>query len=190
METAEVQLAPAADAPSPPLSGPVTSPLGHPTRRELRRQQLRDRRRARSRWQPVLVYVLGPLILVTATVAGIVDHARLQRTDTSLAAVRTELHRTLTTVSATKARLATVTGQAGAAGTALAAASNQLTTVQAELASAETGVRLDGVSISELDACLSGVDRALNEISLGDQSGAAGSLRQVASTCQAAEPSG
>ncbi len=49
---------------------------------------------------------------------------------------------------------------------------------------------IDGVNIANLDTCLAGVNQALNEISLGDQSGAGAILDRYAGNCQAAEPSG
>jgi hypothetical protein len=186
METGEVQLAPAAEMPSASVLGRVTAPGRYGTRRAGGRVegQIWSRRRQ------VLVPVFGSLILVAGIVTGVKGHARLQQTNVSTIAVYARLQRTFTELSTIRAHLATATSQSAAAGTTLAAASDQLTTIQTQLASAQTGVRLDGVSISELDTCLSGVDRTLNEISLGDQAGAATSLREVSAACQAAEPSG
>ena len=45
-----------------------------------------------------------------------------------------------------------------------------------------------GVSISNLDTCLAGVEKALNQIALANQTGAAATLQGVASNCRAAEP--
>jgi hypothetical protein len=186
METGEVQLPPAAELSDAPGLGMVAAKARHRSRPHSRREA----RRGWGRWRPAVLYGLGSLILIAAVAKGIEGHNRLQRTNASITAMRTEWHRTLTEVSTARAHLNQATSESDAAGTALAAASDQLTAVGAQLASAQAGVRVDGVNISELDACLSGVDRALNEVSLGDQADAAASLRQVSTSCQQAEPSG
>jgi hypothetical protein len=46
------------------------------------------------------------------------------------------------------------------------------------------------VSISDLDICLSGVEKALNQISLGNRNGAATTLNGASPSCRGAQPSG
>ncbi len=185
METGEVQLPPTAATAGPPA---LTPTLGHDRRRRTGNRRGAGRRW--SWWRPALIGAVGLLVLVATVVVSIGNDHRLVRTNDSIKATRAELDRTAAEVTAARAHLAAAASQSAAAGTALAAASNQLTQVRAQVASAQAGVRLDGVSISELQTCLSGVDQVLNEISLGDAAGAAAILRQNSASCQAAEPSG
>jgi hypothetical protein len=85
--------------------------------------------------------------------------------------------------------LTAVSAQATSAAQILATETAQLASVQSQLASAEADVFANGVSINDLDLCLSGVERALNQISLDDQAGAAATLDGVASSCRGAAPS-
>ena len=84
--------------------------------------------------------------------------------------------------------LGSVTAQSAAAARTLATETSQLAAVEAQLAATEANVHADGVSIDDLDTCLSGVEQALNEISIDDQHGAASTLDGVAAPCRAAEP--
>jgi hypothetical protein len=84
---------------------------------------------------------------------------------------------------------AAVSAQATSAAQLLATETTQLALVQSQLASAEADVFANGVSINDLDTCLSGVEQALNQISLDDQSGAATTLDGVAASCRGALPS-
>jgi hypothetical protein len=88
-----------------------------------------------------------------------------------------------------RAQLAVDTAQSNQAGHTLSTESAQLAADQAQLAQAQAGVYAQGVSISDLDTCLSGVEESLNQLSLGNESGAATTLSGVAATCQDAEPS-
>jgi hypothetical protein len=66
--------------------------------------------------------------------------------------------------------------------------SSELAIDQSHLSAAEADITTKGVNISDLNTCLSGVQQALNEISLGDRPAAVTSLDRVGPTCQAAEP--
>lgn len=150
----------------------------------------RVQRRPRPQWRSVLAYGIGCLIVLAAVVASVISHSTLQRTDASIAELHVQLHRTSVQIGRARTRLAQAEQEAGAAASALASASDQLGKVQAQLASAQSNIQIDGVNIANLDTCLSGVNQALNEISLGDQSGASAILDRYAGNCQAAEPSG
>jgi len=142
------------------------------------------------RWLIPVAYGAGAVMLVLAGLVGINAHAQLNRTHASVASTRGELQHALSLVADTRTELAKVTGLADAAGRTLATASAQLTADQAKLAADQADVFSNGVSISQLDTCVAGVEQALNQISLGDQSGAAATLNGVAANCRAAEPSG
>jgi hypothetical protein len=129
------------------------------------------------------------MVALVATLAvGATSRAHLRRTDTQLTAVRARLHRTVGRARVAQAALETVTGQAVSAARVLATETQQLASVQSQLASTEANVFANGVSINDLDSCLAGVEQALNQISLGDQHGAAATLNGVAASCRAAAP--
>jgi hypothetical protein len=127
---------------------------------------------------------------VSALTAAFELHSQLGRTNRSLTSTRAELRRTLEQVATTGAALARITGQSTAAGQTLEMETAQLGTDQQQLAAAEANIHANGVSIADLDTCLSGVEKALNQISLGNKSGAVATLNGVASSCRKAQPSG
>jgi hypothetical protein len=149
-----------------------------------------DRRadRSRTRRRLTVAYVGLLAVLLAGVVVAVTAGQGLHRTDDQLVAVRVRLHHTLVRARAAEHRLDAVSSQSAAAGATLAAETAQLTAAQAQLASTEANVFTNGVSINQLDTCLAGVERALNQISLNDQQGAAASLDGVAPACRAAEP--
>jgi septal ring factor EnvC (AmiA/AmiB activator) len=138
-----------------------------------------------------LVMALSACLLVLAAlvVVGAVAHGDLEHTAGTLAVEQTELAQSQAQLSAARNRLAAMESQSDTAGRALSAASARLATAQSQLARAQANVSAQGVSISNLDTCLAGVEKALNQIALADPSGAATTLQSVASNCRAAEPS-
>ena len=145
-------------------------------------------RRTRARIRPGWAYAVVIVALAVAVAVGATSRAHLHRTDTQLTAVRARLHQTVGRARVAESALGAVTGQATAAARVLATETQQLASVQSQLAATEANVFANGVSINDLDTCLSGVEQALNEISLGDQHGAATTLNGVAASCRAATP--
>ena len=145
---------------------------------------------SRPRWRLVTAYVVVAVLLMVAVVVGVQANRQLGRTDDSLQAVRGQLRTTTAQVAVARAQLAAADARTEAAQRTLDAESAQLASDQAQLAKAQAGVHAKGVSIGELDTCLSGVEKALNQIAVGDQSGAASTLDGVSANCQNAEPSG
>ncbi len=143
-----------------------------------------------ARWRLPGVYAAVAVLLGTGLAVAFGTHDQLRRTDDRLRAEQTLLHRTLVRSHRAEAELGTVSGQATDAARTLAAETSQLATAEARLASTEANVFTNGVSINNLDACMSGVEQALNLISLADQPGAARALDGVAASCRAAEPEG
>ena len=133
--------------------------------------------------------VAGLLLLAALVVVGVVAHRDLEHTADTLAVERARLAQSQSQLSAARHRLAAVQSQSATAGRALSTASARLATAQSQLARAQADVSTQGVSISNLDTCLAGVEKALNQIALADQTGAAATLQSVASNCRAAEPS-
>jgi hypothetical protein len=146
-------------------------------------------RRRRRRRRLLLVYVVVSMMLLTAVV-GVQANRQLTRTDASLAAVRGQLQRTTAQVATARSQLATAAAHSEADQRTLHTESAQLAADQAQLAQAQADVHAKGVSIGQLDLCLSGVEQALNQIAVGDQAGAVTTLHGVAANCMNAEPSG
>ncbi len=160
-----------------PSAGPATPPVASPP-------PVRP-----VRWRLPLAYVVASALLVTGVLVAVDTHARLHRTDTELTAVRAQLRHTIGRAHRAEAALATVTSQSATAAAALATETTQLGAAEAQWESTEVNVFANGVSINDLDTCLAGVEQALNQISLNDQTGAAVTLDGVAAACRAAEPS-
>jgi septal ring factor EnvC (AmiA/AmiB activator) len=135
-----------------------------------------------------VAYAVGVALLAAALAAGVGAHAQLDRTNAELTVVRARLHLTVDRAHRAQAGLAAVTAQSTDAARTLATETSQLASVEAQLASTESNVFANGVSINNLNACLSGVEQALNQISLNDQQGAAATLNGVAASCRASEP--
>jgi DNA repair ATPase RecN len=147
------------------------------------------RRRRRRRWVGRAGALIGIIVLVVALGIGVDANDHLRRTDATLDHTRGDLHHAMALLAAARIDLAKATAQNNAAGTTLAADTAALDSVQAQLAKAQANETEQGVNISDLDTCLSGVEQALNEISLSDQAGAATTLGRVADACTSAEPS-
>jgi hypothetical protein len=133
-------------------------------------------------------YAAVVVVVAVAVAVGLSGRAHLQRTDTDLTATRARLHVAVDRARAAETRFTTVTAEATSAASLLTTETAQLASVQAQLASTEANVFANGVSINDLDTCLSGVERALNQISLNDQVDAASTLDGVAASCRAAAP--
>jgi uncharacterized protein HemX len=146
--------------------------------------------RSSRSWGLGIAAAVAVLVLIGAVTVGFVSHAHLGQARSSLSSERARLRHTEALAATARSELAAVQGQSDAAGHTLASESTQLAADQAQLAHAQADVFAQGVSISELDTCLSGVEKSLNQISLDDQSGAAATLNGVAANCRAAEPSG
>jgi type II secretory pathway component PulM len=147
---------------------------------------LRRRRRRRL----LVAYVVVSILVVTAVVVGVQANRQLTRTDASLASIRGQLRQTTAQVATARSQLATAVAHSEADEGTLRTETAQLAADQGQLAKVQADVQAKGVSIGQLDLCLSGVEQALNQIAVGDQPGAAATLNGVSANCQGAEPSG
>jgi uncharacterized protein HemX len=145
--------------------------------------------RLRERRGLVAAGLVALILLGASGVVAIEAHDQQHRIDAQLSSARAQLRRTDTLLPQVRAQLAVDTAQSDQAGHTLSSDSSQLAADQAQLARAQAGLFAQGVSISDLDTCLSGVEKSLNQISLGDESGAAATLSGVASSCKEAAPS-
>ena len=136
-----------------------------------------------------LVWTLVAAAAVVVALATVVVHVRLANTRTSLTAAHVELRRTIEHLDATRRSLSVVEDQSSTAGQALAAAAIRLSNDQAALARADASVFVNGIDIADLNSCLSGVERALNQLGVGDSGGAVTTLGSVSVPCQRVERS-
>jgi len=136
-----------------------------------------------------MVVMVGVVALVAAVLVGVHVHRQERHTDEALASSRTRLHQVETRLGAARTELDGLSTRSAAAGETLAATENQLESLQVDLSHDEANEFLSGVNIADLDQCLAGVERALNQISLSDPGGAATTLSRVSASCTAAEPS-
>jgi len=136
------------------------------------------------------VTLIAVVLLLVATIVGVGAHYQLGRSVTSLNSERARLRHAESLLLTARSQLTAVQSQSDAAADTLESATNQLAADQTQLAHAQAEIFAQGVSISQLDTCLSGVEKSLNQISLGDQTAAAATLSGVAANCQNAEPSG
>jgi hypothetical protein len=151
------------------------------------------------RWVPTIwlkrrpkkmITVIAVLTLVVVTIVGVAAYSQQQRSLAPLNSERARLRHAQSVLLTARSHLDAVKGQSDAAGHSLESATNQLAADQTKLAHAQAEVFAQGVTISQLDPCLSGVEKSLTQISLGDQAAAAATLSGVAAICQSVEPSG
>jgi hypothetical protein len=145
--------------------------------------------RHRRRWLWV-VYAVLIATLAASLADAVASHGRLSRTDAALQVEQAKVRQANASLLAVHRELLQADGLADNAAQVLARETAQLTSVRSQLAAAEADQFENGVSIAHLTACLSGVQQALNQISLGDTAGAAATINGVSSTCQGAEPTG
>ncbi len=144
----------------------------------------------RARW----IIGLGAVALCAAAVGYlIVDQAQ----------ARTQYGRAQTALGVTEQRSRTVSAelkeasrdlsvlktQVGSDTTALSQDSAQLLGAQTSLSAAQAHVTQQASLITSLQTCLVGVERALNELAVGSQTGAIAALNAVSTSCTAAEAS-
>ena len=151
-----------------------------------------DRRRARRSRRRLVVAGAMVTLALAAVAAGVgwSAHDNLARTDSALAASRFRLDQNLARLARARAALASVSGAGRVEGMQLATAQHQLAVVQSDLAKDQADEVTQGVNISDLDQCLTSVEVALNEVSLGQSAAAATTLQSAGPVCQAAHPAG
>jgi uncharacterized protein YukE len=130
----------------------------------------------------VALVVLAGSFLVTSDVSarsGIrTDAQSLASADHRLAGVGNQLAAAQRRLAGARTWQATVTRT-------FDAAQSTLSSTQTELAQAQAGIHSQGVDVGKLDACLSGVEQALNQIAVGQTSGGLASLKASSSSCAA-----
>ncbi len=136
-------------------------------------------------------------LVLTGIISDLQVRSDLRQARASLASTRAHLTVVLANLSAVEATLARTSAQRSDLQAALARTSQQLAGAEDSLAGtkqqlsgAQLGLLADGVNTVALNTCLAGVEQALNQVAVGNTSGAAFSISLVASSCQAADGGG
>ncbi len=148
--------------------------------------------RPRSRVAPLLrALTMAALLiaLVLGVAVGLVTHASLDGANGRLHTARAGLLHTQDDQRAAALRLHALSDAADAEAFELGIETSRLSGLDDQLGLSQLNVLSQGIRISDLDACLSGVEQALNQISLGNSAGAGSTLSQVGPECSGAEPS-
>jgi hypothetical protein len=144
----------------------------------------------RSRWFIGLgasVLFLGALgYLVHDQVA---TRAQIDRTHTSLGTTLQRTHTVSAQLQVVARDLRDLKTQVGSDSTALNQDSAQLLGAQTSLSAAQAHVTQQASLIGALQACLVGVEQALNELAVSNQTSAIAALNAVSTSCTAAEGS-
>jgi hypothetical protein len=145
----------------------------------------------RARSSHRLLGILSLLGLVAAALAIVVavgTQLAITNTDDAVKVTRAHLHAAKKTLDELQVQLAATKAQSTAAGITLAGESAELAKEQAALANAQSNIVANGVNISALDSCLSGIEQVLNQIAVNNVAGATSTLSSVQGTCQSARP--
>ncbi|MFZ0250174.1 MAG: hypothetical protein WAL61_09530 [Acidimicrobiales bacterium] len=140
------------------------------------------------------VCALGAAVLLLA-VLGALTHdqvlarARYDRAHASLGVTQRRAHTVSTQLQEVARDLRDLKTQVGSDTTALNQDSAQLLGAQTSLSAAQAHVTQQASLIGSLQACLVGVEQALNELAVGNQAGAIAALNAVSTSCTAAEAS-
>ena len=116
----------------------------------------------------------------------------LRQARSELSASRSQLARTLRSLSSVESNLLRTSGQRTVLQSELTTTTQELASAQANLSKTQAGLSSaddslvsQGIDIAVLNACLGGVERALNQIAVGDNGGAVTSISAVSGSCQA-----
>jgi chromosome segregation ATPase len=114
------------------------------------------------------------------------SNTQFDRTHGSLTLTRHDIGVVRADLTSVRRDLRAVDHQAHQSATALSSDTAQLHQVQTALTQAEANVSNQGSDISALQSCLSGVEQALNALSVGDEQTAVDALTAVSSSCKSA----
>ena len=130
-------------------------------------------------------------------IADLHVRSELRQARSTLQVTRVHLALTVGKLSSVEATLGKTTSQRAALQVELTTTSQELATAKASLSTTQAGLSdankslaSQGVNIAKLNTCLGGVERALNQIAVGNNSGAVASISGVSSSCQALQGQG
>jgi hypothetical protein len=144
----------------------------------------------RARW----VIGLGATALFLAALGYLIHdqvltRAQYDRAHTSLGVTQQQTHTVSAQLREVARDLKDLKTQVGSDNTALSQDSAQLLGAQTSLSAAQAHVTQQASLIGSLQACLVGVEQALNELAVGSQASAIAALNAVSTSCTAAEAS-
>jgi len=136
------------------------------------------------------VIFLAVAVVLAAALIGWGLHTRAQDAAATrrLQVARAGVHRTVGDLLVAEVDLSTTKAQRTKVTGTLATETSLLRTTESQLAGERTTLSAQGIDITDLTSCLSGVQEALNAIALDDVPDAVTSLEGVATQCQDAEP--
>lgn len=150
----------------------------------------RPRPSRRTRW--VLGITAGVLFAAALGVLvadQVQAHDQYGRARGALGVTRQRTHTVSEQLAAVRRDLSVLQTQVGSDNTALTQDASQLLGAQTSLAAAQSHVSQQASLISSLQACLPGVEQALNALAVGNQADAIAALNSVSVSCAAAEAS-
>ncbi len=133
-----------------------------------------------------IVLVAAALVIGLALLGtDLVGQDGLSRSDGQVAVTTARLHQVQRQVARSQADLDAASSDRRRVADALAGTRATLGSVQRSLTVAERDRFILGVNAGTLNNCLSGVEQALNRLSVGDSAGAVATLTSVSSSCHA-----
>ena len=167
---------------------PTTPVPGNGSGAAVPRRRLGGSGQGSGPWRKRILVAVTAVVGVGALGLGIGSdlqtRSALRQARSELHATRFQVARTLRTLSSVESNLLRTSGQRTVLQNELrtttqelAAAQANLSSTQAGLSSADTSLVSQGIDIAVLNACLAGVEQALNQIAVGDNSGAVSSIR-------------
>jgi hypothetical protein len=195
--TGSADLRPGLFEAAPDAVFPAGAPAPPPEPRRPRDAVPWDGGRRRRRVLPVVALLAALALLTTGVVTDLHVRSELGQARSSLASTRARLSHTrsrltatLRTLTATTSTLTSVTGERETLRVELSLVAWELSGAESNLATAKSGLSSQQAAIAALGTCLGGVERALNQISVGQQSGAVSSISGVSTSCQSAQSQG
>jgi hypothetical protein len=145
----------------------------------------------RKRW---VVGITAGLLLAAALSWAIADQVsarqHFDRTHSALAVTQHQVHIVDAHLAELSRDVSILKTEVGSDTTALNQDSAQLLGAQTSLSAAQAHVTQQASLITSLQTCLTGVERALNALAVGDQPGGIAALNAVSTSCAAAEAAG
>jgi hypothetical protein len=153
------------------------------------RPDVRRRHRRRPAWR---IGTVALLLVVVAALGGWGVHlrARTAVATHSLGSARADIRGAVGQLLTAEVDLSTTDTQRAAVTATLAHEASLLASAESQLASDRSTISAQGVDITDLSTCLTGVQEALNAVSLGDVADALTALKGVGGTCLDSEPGG
>jgi len=147
-------------------------------------------RRRRTRLTRTAVIVCSLLVLVAAVSLILTDvrgRAELRQTQVDLSHASRTLSSVRSELATTERQLTSARIESAAVASFLTNTNASLSSTQKSITTDESGLFYQGVNLNALNGCLSGVEQALNQLSVGEASGALASLGSVSSDCKTAD---